>query len=599
MDASLDGYIDAFVVKLSHAGDALLYATFLGGASGQDYGIAIAVDQEGNAYVAGSTNSVDFPTTPGPGDVVFSELMIVPPTGPDGEWIELANASETTWTLEGCELTSGDGETWTFAGGAPGAHLLRGLAQHVLVRSPDPALNGAINYDHVVESIALGNDGDLLVLSCGDTVVDSVGWGPGWSIPIAAPLSLSGNRVASADNDEPHHWCDADAAGTPGAANPLCPPLDPSVDVCVLLGPLDAEVLAGEVLSVSALVYDAGTTDATAVVDAAPGLLGQVGYGPSLGSPEGPDWVWIDAAGDDDWVDTSNPGSDRWIGPLMVEETGTFDVAFRFSADNGSTWQVCDADGSGNGYDAAQSGTMTVLPSPCVPNPCGEPAAAYCAEDTMVVEVGMGVCAPDGPDDFDCSFDQEEFDCSPFGGCMGGECKTQLQLPSAPGALIITEVMRDSADEEPDDGEWVELLNPTSNPIDLRGCTLGDAHDDAYLVESVLPVVVAPSEYIVLAGNPDTATNGGLAPAHVWDDGFRMSNLTDEVRLVCGGTVIDEVGWGIGWPGESGVAMQLDPGVLKASDNDGAESWCNAKTMYGDGSNLGTPGKPNLDCPTN
>ena len=55
------GLEDAFVAKLSPVG-ALLYATFLGGSS-SDVGYAIAIDQSGAAYIAGSTNSVDFPVT--------------------------------------------------------------------------------------------------------------------------------------------------------------------------------------------------------------------------------------------------------------------------------------------------------------------------------------------------------------------------------------------------------------------------------------------------------------------------------------------------------------------------------------------------------
>ena len=53
--------LDAFVTKLNAAGNALVYSTYLGGAS-EDKGFGIAVDSAGNAYVTGSTVSPDFPT---------------------------------------------------------------------------------------------------------------------------------------------------------------------------------------------------------------------------------------------------------------------------------------------------------------------------------------------------------------------------------------------------------------------------------------------------------------------------------------------------------------------------------------------------------
>jgi Beta-propeller repeat len=54
---------DAFVTKIDPNGFALIYSTYLGG-SGADSGNSIAVDADGNAYVAGDTTSTNFPTTP-------------------------------------------------------------------------------------------------------------------------------------------------------------------------------------------------------------------------------------------------------------------------------------------------------------------------------------------------------------------------------------------------------------------------------------------------------------------------------------------------------------------------------------------------------
>jgi hypothetical protein len=62
--AALNGSQDAFVVKLSSTGSALVYGTYLGGSS-IDYGESIAVDGSGFTYVAGYTASPDFPIVNG------------------------------------------------------------------------------------------------------------------------------------------------------------------------------------------------------------------------------------------------------------------------------------------------------------------------------------------------------------------------------------------------------------------------------------------------------------------------------------------------------------------------------------------------------
>ncbi|MBI4608743.1 MAG: SBBP repeat-containing protein, partial [Candidatus Rokubacteria bacterium] len=71
---------NVFVARLDPTGSTLIYSTSLGG-SGNESGVAIAVDHQGNAYVTGETDSPDFPapgggTAPkpgggGPGDFVF------------------------------------------------------------------------------------------------------------------------------------------------------------------------------------------------------------------------------------------------------------------------------------------------------------------------------------------------------------------------------------------------------------------------------------------------------------------------------------------------------------------------------------------------
>jgi hypothetical protein len=58
---SYAGAEDIFVTKINTAGAALFWSIYLGG-SGSDIGTGIQVDSSGNVYVAGHTTSIDFPT---------------------------------------------------------------------------------------------------------------------------------------------------------------------------------------------------------------------------------------------------------------------------------------------------------------------------------------------------------------------------------------------------------------------------------------------------------------------------------------------------------------------------------------------------------
>jgi hypothetical protein len=66
-DLTHNGGLDAFVAKVDPTGTGLLYAGYIGGA-GQDQGVGIAVDAEGDVHAAGFTNSTEttFPVTVGP-----------------------------------------------------------------------------------------------------------------------------------------------------------------------------------------------------------------------------------------------------------------------------------------------------------------------------------------------------------------------------------------------------------------------------------------------------------------------------------------------------------------------------------------------------
>jgi hypothetical protein len=84
-----------------------------------------------------------------------------------------------------------------------------------------------------------------------------------------------------------------------------------------------------------------------------------VGYGPDGSDPEGnPVWIWVEAAFN---VDAGN--NDEFMGQLLPEAVGTYDYAYRYSTTGGLDWLYADRDGTGNGYDPALAGDLTVVPS--------------------------------------------------------------------------------------------------------------------------------------------------------------------------------------------------------------------------------------------
>jgi len=117
------GAFDAFATKLNPTGSALVYSTYLGG-SGDDRGAGIAVDAAGSASLAGRTNSVNFPTTPG--------------------------AFDTTWNLGDDAFVTKLGSTGsllysTFLGGSSGANGNNDRGQAIAVDATGAYVTGLAN----------------------------------------------------------------------------------------------------------------------------------------------------------------------------------------------------------------------------------------------------------------------------------------------------------------------------------------------------------------------------------------------------------------------------------------------------------------------
>ncbi len=101
-------------------------------------------------------------------------------------------------------------------------------------------------------------------------------------------------------------------------------------------------------------VYKANVTS---VAGASSQISGQLGSGAPGTDPAG--WTWVDAT----WNrDSGNGANDEYQATLPNPGPGTFEFAFRFTA-NGGPWTYCDADGtSTGGFTDAEAGTLTVTP---------------------------------------------------------------------------------------------------------------------------------------------------------------------------------------------------------------------------------------------
>jgi len=129
----------------------------------------------------------------------------------------------------------------------------------------------------------------------------------------------------------------------------------PDVTWCDLRGPPSLQTDPGQPTPpIFGRVFAEDLTDR---VGMGAGITAQIGWGPDSSDPAASTaWQWHDAVYSGD----SSQVYDEYVASLTADATGTFDYAYRFSADGGATWRYCDLDGSDNGYDPAQAGALDV-----------------------------------------------------------------------------------------------------------------------------------------------------------------------------------------------------------------------------------------------
>lgn len=159
------------------------------------------------------------------------------------------------------------------------------------------------------------------------------------------------------------------AASVPLFYRVICtpPPSTHSIDYARLQFPATANIAPGGNFNVYGRLYIAGLTDQSDGVDVVSNVKAEFGYGPDASSPvTNALWTWSAGVPTPSYSGSGagEPNNDEYNANLTIAAEGTYDFAARFSGDSGSTWTYADLDGSQNGYDAAQAGSVVVAPTP-------------------------------------------------------------------------------------------------------------------------------------------------------------------------------------------------------------------------------------------
>ncbi|NOZ01222.1 MAG: lamin tail domain-containing protein, partial [Deltaproteobacteria bacterium] len=356
------------------------------------------------------------PPPPSPyaaGQILITEFM--PKSGPGsdpGEWVEVFNTTAETLDLGGCVLGDDGGDAHTIAGPllvAPGMYA-------ILAKSDD-----GFTADYLYTGFQMVNDGDQIVLTCGDTQIDRVAYTVDW-VEEGIAAQLSNDAFDATMNDDAAHWCpatvpygDAGKIGTPGEANGACPnPCDPNpcteypapecdpdnVTLHSWTTPAPCSLVFG---TVKCEDYPDDPLDCS--------LDGKVCIEGACTDPCDPNpcTEYPNAACDPDGLTLLT-----WVTPAQCTIEGIEPICGEYP----STPVDCSLDGKVCVGDEC-------VPDPCDPNPCTEYPDAVCDPDgvTLLKWETPASCTNNGLAPVCGDYAATQVDCSLDGNiCLGGAC---------------------------------------------------------------------------------------------------------------------------------------------------------------------------------
>ncbi len=160
-DPIFSGVRDAFLTKLNPTGSGLVYSTYLGG-SASDAGNAVALDPQGNAHVAGTTYSSDFPvvrafqSTKAQSSTSVNQAFITKfdPTGTTLIYSSYLGGDPTFGCSGLCFLSGNDDSALAIAVDAAGNAYMAGQARTPNFFQGEPIQTDLVGYGPAIPFIA-------------------------------------------------------------------------------------------------------------------------------------------------------------------------------------------------------------------------------------------------------------------------------------------------------------------------------------------------------------------------------------------------------------------------------------------------------------
>ncbi|NTX59100.1 lamin tail domain-containing protein [Myxococcus sp. CA051A] len=245
-------------------------------------------------------------------------------------------------------------------------------------------------------------------------------------------------------------------------------------------------------------------------------------------------------------------------------------------------------DGAGN--SSPLTTTSLDLPSACGSQVCA-PRAPECSESGVEVVTYEATCEILAGEPT-CVYVPTASACTGVDAvCYQAACTTA----AAPGerTLIITEVM---ASPSTGTTEYIEVTSTSDALLNINGLSLISSATTTVSVDKGpgAAVVLPARGILVLASNPDLATNGGVDADYGYGNALELES-TGQLSLRVNGVVMDDLTYDEEFPLVAGRSLSLSSELVGSTASRYSWFWCASNDELS-GGDRGTPGLPNETC---